>query len=101
MDIGRFIEQLRGGATALELADELATVAREVAETGKAGSVTLTITIEPGGGNRLTVKDGVSAKIPKLSRESTLFFLDDETGDISRTNPRQTNMGELLEINKR
>lgn len=101
MDIGKFIRDLRGGSTALEIEDDLVTVARQVSETGKSGTVTLTITIEPAGGNRLTVKDAVSAKIPRLSRETTLFFADEESGELSRTDPRQEHMGELLEIKLR
>jgi len=100
MQLARFLTGIREGVAAIEFEEQLQRVASEVSDTGKAGTVTFKITIEPAGGNRLTIRDEIVGTPPKRAKESTQFFFDEERGDLTRTDPRQANMGELLEINK-
>lgn len=82
----------RNGATHAELTDALAEVGRAVMETGRAGSITLKISIGKAskkGGHQMIVADDVQVKAPRPERDESLFFFDEETGTLSRTDPKQ------------
>lgn len=87
-----FLFAQRRGATHGELTDGLAELARAVMETGKSGSLTLTIKVgkaTKNGGNQLLVSDAVLVKAPTAAREESLFFFDDKNASLSRTDPNQ------------
>ena len=81
----------RKGMTMLELSKALATVSAAVIEHGKAGSVTLKLTVKPLAGTAdgtVVLSDEIVAKIPAGERGSSIFFSDDG-GNLTRTNPYQ------------
>ena len=92
MDFCTVLKQLRGGATAVELSEELRKVAAACRETLKPGKLTLTITINPSGNGRVKVADSIGSAPPKSDKETTLFFLD-EDDSLSRSMPGQPALG--------
>ncbi len=82
-------EQRKGGCHA-ELSDALNEVNRAVRETGRAGKLTLTISIKPAGkdGRNVLVSDEVKVTKPRFESEEALFFMD-KNGNLSRDNPDQ------------
>lgn len=98
--ISNFLNGLRGGRTVIELEEAIREVSREVAETGRAGSITLSITIEPGGASRFVVKDKIGSKVPEHNRESSIFF-QLENGDLSRNDPRQVSLSLIQDMEQK
>lgn len=79
---------------AVDLATErLAELVRAVDETGKAGSLTLTINVKPekGGGSAKTIAVEVKAKIPEVDLPEAVFF-STEDGALLRSDPAQAEM---------
>jgi hypothetical protein len=78
----------RRGELDLELTAALAEVTSGVHDLGKGGSVTLKISVKPGGGRGRTVlvTDDVTAKAPEADRESAVFFVDG-AGNLRRDDP--------------
>lgn len=69
----------RKGSLANELAEALADLNRAVLETGKAGSVTLTIGVKPTGDEvSVIVTDKVTSKVPEPDRGQSIFFIDED-----------------------
>lgn len=96
----------RKGSLANELAEALTTVNRAVVETGKAGSVTLTIKIKAAGDEvSVIVTDEVKSKVPEFDRGQSVFFVD-EDGNPHRSqqvldeatvdHPRLTSVGGVV-----
>lgn len=75
-----------------ELTDQLAKLVQAVKETGKKGTLSLQIVIEPDKKveNVVRVEDKISVSIPKESRAS-MWYTDDE-GKLHRDDPAQTAM---------
>jgi hypothetical protein len=68
-------------------------VVKAVDETGKPGSVTVTVHIKPAkhGGPEKVIQAEVKAKKPRADIAAAVFFSDDE-GDLRRFDPRQEEM---------
>lgn len=78
-----------------DLAEKLREVCQSVRSTNKAGTLTVTIQVEPNGDNRILIKvPTINVKTPQPSRGSAIFFLD-EAGHISRRDPRQRSFDEM------
>ncbi len=88
------MRSLRGGRTALELEDRLRNLVKQVSDTNKPGSMTITLTVEPGGGNRIRVRDKIGETLPKQDRDSTLFFAEEDYS-LSRQMPGQVSLSVL------
>lgn len=75
-------------ATVREMGEEMRTLVRKIRDTGKGGSITLTLTIKPldGDTNVLAVNDEIKVKAPEHPRKGSLAFPDDD-GNLSRTDP--------------
>ena len=85
------LREVRGGDALDDLATELADVVAAVRKTGKAGTLTLKLSIAPaskGDVQTLMLADTISAKLPRADRGSTVFFSDD-ANNLSRRDPRQ------------
>lgn len=84
------LREHRGGATHDDLTEALHSVVEAVAAEGKAGSLTLKITIKPASskGSALLVTDEIKATLPKETRESSIFFVS-EDNNLVREDPRQ------------
>lgn len=88
----QFLFAQRGGTTHAELTDGLAALAAAVMETGKSGSLTLTIKVGKAskkGGHQMVVSDAVVVKAPVPERTESFFFFDETTGSLTRTDPLQ------------
>ena len=86
-----FLAAQAGGGTVTELSDGLAELVRRVADTGKKGSISLTVAVEPmkgGDGKTMVVKDSISLKLPEYDRTASVYFTD-EDGRLHRNNPQQ------------
>lgn len=85
-DILRFY---RRGAAERKVQEELDALCRAVEATGKAGSLTITLSVKPSkaGENETDLDITAKAKLPQVPLPTATFFL--EGGKLSRTNPRQ------------
>lgn len=91
-----FVRVLRetGKGTAAEDADAaLREVTRAVQNTGKAGSVTVTVKITPpkNGETFVMVTGEVSAKVPRIEPKPSIYFPTPD-GDLSRHDPDQLDL---------
>lgn len=93
------LRDLNGGRTHDELSEALWELNAKVRETGKKGSLQLTLTVEPTKGDTymLTVSDDINCKPPKPARRPSVFF-DDGHGNLSRSNPNQPELDGLREV---
>jgi len=85
------LTQIRDGELMMDIADELTRVTEAVRETGKKGSVTIKLQIQPAAGGDATkvlVHGGCEAKPPKPSIAPSLFYTT-ERGALLRENPNQ------------
>ena len=92
------LREIRKGRPVEEATLALADIVRAVDETGKAGSVTITLTVKPAkhGGPEKTLVCEVKAKKPIAEIAPAVFFSDAD-GDLHRVDPRQEEM-ELKEV---
>jgi hypothetical protein len=68
----------RKGTLANELASAMADVNQAVLDTGKPGSITLTVKVKPtGDGTSVFITDEVKAKAPEPERGQSVFFVDE------------------------
>lgn len=83
MAIGRI-----DGGLAIETADaQLREVLKAVNRTGKKGTVTLTLEVQPNGETGFAASAKVTAKAPSLDFGKSFFFLGRD-GDLTREAPR-------------
>jgi hypothetical protein len=85
------IFEIDNGATLAEFAAALQSLNTTVREVGKAGEVTLTISVTPaskGNTDVVMVKSKVKAKLPESTRRQTVFYLDD-ANQLVRNDPKQ------------
>ena len=85
------IVQINNGAAVAELSDALAKVVASVRETGKSGSITLTLKVAPaskGNADVLLVESQVRTKLPEPDRGMTIFYATD-TNLLVRNDPKQ------------
>ena len=92
-----FLADLGRGQTAERLAEALAETCQAVEETGKAGSLSLRLTVKANGDGSVTVEDQITTKIPDAERGKTIFFVHGD-GDLSRTDPRQPDLPHIHRI---
>jgi len=88
------------GKTHEELSEALRDLVAKVIDTGKKGSLTLTVSVEPmpnSDGNALVVKDEIKLKLPEFARDASLFFADDDR-NLVRQDPRQLTFEGLREV---
>lgn len=92
-----FIREHRNGHTHDELSDALQALVAEVNEQGKAGTLTLTISVKPiGKSDGLEVGADIKSKPPKAAAGVSIFFPTPEN-NLVRQDPRQQAM-ELREV---
>lgn len=91
------LRDMRFGETLDELTAEFNQLVAAVDNTGKAGSITLTIKLKPSTAGAIEVTDDIKAKVPQLSKGSSLFFPTVE-GNLVRNDPRQSEIPGLKEV---
>lgn len=82
------LNALRFGTLSEELTKKLHELTQSCTETGRAGSITLTLALKPGKGGQVEVFDDVKVKLPKEERGSSIMFATVE-GNLQREDPRQ------------
>lgn len=94
-----FLQEQAQGRTHAEMGEALYDLASRVRDTGKKGSVTLTITIEPMKGDErvLVVADEIKLKLPEFPRKPSIFYTADD-GNLSRSDPEQMALPGLREV---
>lgn len=86
------LSQVKGGNAALfDMGRLINEVTRSVKETGKSGTITLKLTIEPDKTDNtvVSIQPDVTHKLPKRPYAKGIFYIDDKTGDLTREDPRQ------------
>lgn len=78
-----------GGKTESELTDSLRDLVARVVDTGKKGTLQLTITVEPlkNDPSILVVSDEIKLKLPEHDRKPSMFWPKD--GQLLRNDPNQ------------
>jgi hypothetical protein len=96
---GDFLRDQSQGRTHDELSEALWDLAARVRETGKKGSLTLVVNVEPMKGDTtvLVVSDEIKLKLPEFQRGGSVFY-SDEQGNLSRSNPDQPELSGLREV---
>lgn len=87
------------GATHDELSQALYDLTGRVIDTGKKGTLTLTITVQPlkGQVDALVVSDEIKLKLPEHDRKASLFY-PDKQGNLTRSDPNQLTFESLREV---
>jgi hypothetical protein len=85
------LQRHRGGRLLAQASGKLAEVVAGVHDTGKAGTVTLTLTIKPAqrGQSAVVVTDKLTGKVPTLEAEASFWFAT-PAGQLCKEDPRQT-----------
>jgi hypothetical protein len=85
-----FLRELRRGAALHDAGLALQDVVRAVEATGKAGTLTIKLTISPDEkyGTAVEVADDITTKLPKPKTDSSLFYMDG-SHSLVRTDPNQ------------
>lgn len=87
--------EIRKGAFLDEAALRLQELVNAVTLTGKGGSLTLKLSVQPAGRGRVTtvvVGDQITLALPQPDREVTIFFPTPD-GALSRSDPQQMPLG--------
>lgn len=95
-----FFETLRDiefGGVLDELAESQQEIVDAVVDTGKKGTLTLTIDYKPNSRGQLMVTAQVNKKLPKMQRPSSLFFITPEN-NLTRKDPRQPDLDGLRQV---
>ena len=93
---GAFLAALQnhdGGACLSDLSEELRKVTEAVLLTGKAGSLSLKLTIKPASSSSVAVvlEDDIKTTLPKLHKRASIHFVDSQH-NLLRDNPKQLSM---------
>jgi hypothetical protein len=88
MSIITILQGIRDGELVTDLTNKLSDVVEQVSETGKKGSLTLTLDIKKNGEHGITISPKVVAKTPETQVGDALFF-SLPGGNLSRKNPKQ------------
>lgn len=84
------IGQLGKKSLGQQLDDQLAEMTHKIRATGKAGKITLTLTLKPkdADGSLVDVSHKIASTMPEIESRPTLFFTT-EGGQLTRTDPSQ------------
>lgn len=93
------LNQLRFGTLTEDLTAKLHELTQKCAETGRAGDLTLKLTLKPGKGGQIEVFDDIKLKLPKEERGSSIMFATPE-GNLTREDPRQLQIEGLRVVDK-
>jgi len=96
--INHFLAAHRKGALGNEMAEALRQVVHAVSETGKSGSVTITINVKPAGASEgvMEVTDKVTTKLPENVKSGTIMYVTPNL-ELQTQDPNQTTL-ELKQV---
>lgn len=88
-----------GGKTHEELSEALYDLVARVRDTGKKGSVSLTVSVGTlkGDDSVLVVSDEIKLRLPEHDRKASLFY-PDKDGNLTRRDPNQLTLDGLREV---
>ena len=94
-----FLREQSSGKTHAELGEGLHDLVARVLDTGKKGSLSLTISVGPMKGNPeiLVVSDEIKLRLPEHDRQASAFW-PDANGNLTRHDPRQMTFESLREV---
>ena len=94
-----FLQEHGRGRTNDELSEALHTLIARVKDTGKSGSVSLTVRIEPMKKDErmVVVSDSIKIKLPEHDRPSAAWFIGKD-GNLQRDDPYQLSFESLREV---
>lgn len=92
------LSKLRHGRLNDELGEKLAELTSRCQETGRAGAITLTISLKPGKAGQMEVYDDVKIKQPKEERGSTILWSTPD-GNLQREDTGQLQLDGLRTVN--
>ena len=93
------LHELGEGSTESELGEAFWDLLQRVQDTGKAGTLTLTIKVQGDGRGRVQVLDEVKLRLPEYNRPQTSFFID-KHGNASRRDPNQPEIPGVTNITR-
>lgn len=93
------LNTLRFGTLNDDMSQALQELTNKCADTGKAGTLTLTLSLKPGKGGQIEVFDEIKLKLPKEEKGSTLMFATPE-GNLQREDPRQLKIEGLRSVDQ-
>jgi hypothetical protein len=78
------LQEMRKGGLHTEMSDELAALVRKVMQTGKKGTIKLTLTVARlSDGVTVAIDDKVEVKLPRFDTDATLYWPDSD-GNLYR-----------------
>ena len=83
-----WLGQYKKGETDGEMTHELRTLIEAVQDTGKPGSITLTLKVNRKSDNQVTIIEDIKVTVPQHSRSEAIYFLDQHL-NLTRSDPRQ------------
>jgi hypothetical protein len=94
-----FLREQSKGSTHDELSEGMHDLVQRVRDTGKKGTLTLTVSVElmKGSDRALIVSDEIKLKLPEHDRDTSLFFADRD-GNLTRNDPDQLRFEALKEV---
>jgi hypothetical protein len=95
-----WLHEHRSGAFHNELSEKLAALTAAVVDTQKPGTLTIKVKVKATG-HQVSFVDTVLADLPEHDKELSLFFFDEETGAVSKEDPRQLKIEGLRRLPKR
>lgn len=96
-----WLRELAHGKTHDEMSEAIWDLTQRVRETGKKGSVQLTIAIEPmpktDGKGPLVINDEIKLRLPEFNRDASVAYVDGN-GNLARNDPRQPELTGLRDV---
>jgi hypothetical protein len=84
------LQKINRGRLLNELADNMADILEGVMETGKPGSLTLTLKVTKAKAERMIeIVPTIKPNVPRLAPPASMFFVDEASYSLSRTDPLQ------------
>ena len=100
-DFAAFLVEQSQGRTHAELSEGLRDLVARVIDTGKKGSITLTVAVAPMKDNTgvLVVSDVIKLNLPEHDRSASIFW-PDQAGNLVRNDPNQASIFDVITITR-
>ena len=100
-DFAAFLVEQSQGRTHAELSEGLRDLVARVIDTGKKGSITLTVAVAPMKDNTgvLVVSDVIKLNLPEHDRAASIFW-PDKAGNLVRNDPNQASIFDVITITR-
>lgn len=93
------LTSLRYGTLVDDLTKAMTELTAKCADTGRAGTLTLQLTLKPGKGGQIEVFDDIKIKEPKDEVGSSIFFATPD-GNLTRDDPKQLSIEGLRTVDQ-